>query len=141
MNSVHTLKVDNNDNVRCFSIAGLERLPYCKDSGELFSDNCLHDPRGSRLDYGYFTHYKCPSETCGTHVLCEISNMEAVSDDIFLVSLLDIPKREFPIEIEIGDSKYLYSDDDPKIKKVEHSNFSLIDQNKNVMDKKKYKRQ
>ena len=141
MNSVHTLKVDNNDNVRCFSIAGLERLPYCKDSGELFSDNCLHDPRGSRLDYGYFTHYKCPSETCGTHVLCEMSNMEAVSEDIFLVSLLDIPKREFPIEIEIGDSKYLYSDDDPKIKKVEHSNFSLIDQNKNVTDKKKYKRQ
>lgn len=42
---------------------------YCVDSGLLPCEACYHDPRGSRLETGYFIKGTEPTETCRTHVM------------------------------------------------------------------------
>ncbi len=105
MHNVHSAALENREITKSFKISGLKYLPYCKDSGELFSDNCLYDRRGSRLDYGYFSSELIPSVTCCVHVVTvEVDD----NGNERRVSLLDIPKREFPIETEIADDDYIF---------------------------------
>ncbi len=103
------------DDVKHFSTDGLLYRAYCMDSGELYSDNCILDPRGSRLAYGYFTQDTAPATLCTRHIVCPydtvtkgISLGYCPSDDIALVSLLDIPDRKFPMEIYILDAEFVY---------------------------------
>ena len=112
MHGIHKLTVGTAESLKYFSTEGLEYLPYCKDSGQLFSDNCIYDPRGSRLDYGYFTSDNKPITACKTHRLC-IVDSGAIGlllnlEDGSLVSLLDIKREEYPLNIEIEDGKYIY---------------------------------
>ena len=113
MHAVHEIGVDSTELERSFSVSGLQRLPYCMDSGEMFSDNCLHDPRGSRLDYGYFSGLHRPLDRCARHVLC----VNAADGE--LVSLIRIPKRDHPISIEITDEKYAYISENDGYKAAE----------------------
>lgn len=53
---------------------------FCKDSGKLITDICNSDPRGSRVNTGYFTKETLPTEECSVHVLvkwCVTCNKEA----------------------------------------------------------------
>lgn len=88
---------------------------YCMDSGGLYTDNCIYDPRGTRQAYGFFTADNAPDSLCGRHVLCEYdSNEKGVAthgcprENIVTVSLLDISDREFPKEIYVTDAEYVY---------------------------------
>lgn len=99
----------------CFSTEGLIRRPYCMDSGQLYSENCLLDVRGSRLEYGYFTPDNAPDKVCKTHVSCYFDSVEKgiATDDcphenLVKIALLDIPDRAFPTEIYITDAEYVY---------------------------------
>ena len=100
---------------KTFDISELEYLPYCMDSGHLFGGNCLLDPRGSRLEWGYFTGTNKPVGSCERHVICNYDNLtKGVATDncdgenIIQIALLDIPNRSFPKEIIIGDAEYVY---------------------------------
>ncbi len=100
-----------------FSTDGLLYRAYCMDSGELYSDNCILDPRGSRLAYGYFTKDNMPQTLCQRHIICPYDTLsKGVSfgylqgEDIALVSLLDIPDRKFPTEIYVTDAEFVYRD-------------------------------
>lgn len=42
---------------------------YCKDSGLIATDACMLDPRGSRLETGYFIKGTEPTDHCSTHVI------------------------------------------------------------------------
>ena len=75
----------------------------------------MHDPRGSRLDYGYFTADNKPSGVCDRHVLCmydelsgAVATKECPREFLRLTALLDIPERSFPKEIYITDAEYVY---------------------------------
>ncbi len=115
MIQIHEVKLKNEENLRSFSTEGLEYLPYCKDSGRLYCDNCLYDLRGERLAYGYFTFDNKPEGLCDRHILCYY---DSVSGDIKahgedyrdeeLISLIKGEERKFPCEIEIGDQVYIY---------------------------------
>ena len=101
-----------------FSTDGLVYAPYCMDSGKSFSHNCIYDPRGSRLEYGYFksddTKYK---EICDTHIPV---NYDSESKGVVInpeenreyskVSLIKNQSRSFPKEIYITDAEYVYRD-------------------------------
>ena len=101
-----------------FSTDGLVYAPYCMDSGKSFSHNCIYDPRGSRLEYGYFksddTKYK---EICDTHIPV---NYDSESKGVVInpeenreyskVSLIKNRSRSFPKEIYITDAEYVYRD-------------------------------
>ena len=102
MKMIHEEIVKDGESIMRFSTEGLEYLPYCMDSGKLFCDTCIKDPRNSRLGYGYFVNGKGPRDICDIHVLCE--NEEGKT-----VALLDIPTRDFPVDIVVCDSEYIYS--------------------------------
>ncbi|MBQ9117396.1 MAG: transglycosylase domain-containing protein, partial [Clostridia bacterium] len=87
---------------------------YCRDSGKKVTAACLADPRGSRIETGYFTRDTVPRDYCDCHVLvrydtvnhgvsgedCPISNCRSVG-------LIRV-KREFPIPVTISDAQYVY---------------------------------
>ena len=117
MQKIHEEIINEGKNDMNFSTAGLVERPYCKDSGKLYSENCLFDVRGTRLEYGYFTPETAPSDICKTHVLCYYDSVEkgvAMPDcpreNLVKISLLDVKNRTFPCEIYITDAEYCYRD-------------------------------
>lgn len=116
MNAIHD-DIIMSGNAKHFSSEGLLYRPYCMDSGELYSDNCMFDPRGCRVAYGYFTPESVPVTLCKRHVLCSydartkgVSLGDCPDEDLTIVSLLDIADRSFPVEIYISDAEFVYRD-------------------------------
>lgn len=115
MKEIHDKTIDAEEIPKSFSTEGLECLPYCKDSGNLFCENCLYDVRESRLAFGYFTEDNKPSEICERHKLCyydEITNAIACDkcphENLKLIALIDVPDRSFPCEVIITDAEYIW---------------------------------
>ncbi len=120
MKSIHSKMLSEYDDgeIESFSTGGLIRREFCRDSGRLYSDNCLHDPRGSRLDWGYFLPSSQPTGLCDRHILCKYDIFaEGVACDgcpdefVLDVSLLRID-RTFPKEIYITDAEYVWRSTD-----------------------------
>ena len=118
MKEIHEYRLEFNENVEGFSTEGLEYLPYCRDSGELYCDNCMLDPRKSRLEYGYFTYDNKPKKLCDRHVIClydksikDVASEESPKEELILISLLDIPERKIPTDIAVKDAKYVLQAD------------------------------
>ncbi len=117
MNEIHKERLGGEENVKAFSKDGLVYRPYCKDSGEIFSESCAFDPRGFRMGHAYFTPDNCPTELCGTHVLCMydsiekgIANQRCPRENTVKVALLKAPCRAFPKEIFVTDAEFVYRD-------------------------------
>ena len=117
MNEVHRERLSGEKTVDSFSTEGLLYLPYCKDSGALYTDVCVYDPRGNRRDYGYFTEDNQPNVECTCHVLClydteskQIANRNCPSENLLAVALIKAPGRSFPKEIYVTDAEYVYRD-------------------------------
>ncbi len=118
MREIHLIKFSKETEPEHFSTEGLEYLPYCKDSGEIYSTNCMYDLRGLRLEYGYFTEDNKPNRICRTHVFT--NNFSGFEEEIDInlfgeckgISLLNIPNRLLPCEIYVEDNKYLYNASD-----------------------------
>ncbi len=107
------------EEIKEFSTDGLYRLPYCKDSGKLYTDTCLFDPRGSREEYGYFTEENAPKGECDRHILCKydcetkaVACPKCPEENIVTVALLNISDRAFPKEITVTDAEFVYRDID-----------------------------
>ena len=89
---------------REFSTGGLLYMSYCKDSGKLFSEACIYDPRGDRMEYGYFIKGSEPQQECDRHILL----YENLFPFLRRISLLRPEVRSFPKELKIADEKYMY---------------------------------
>jgi len=90
-------------------------LPYCKDSGSKFSENCLFDPRASRLEYGYFGYDNRPINLCERHVLCyydevtgAIAHEGCPTENLKQIALLDVSDRTFPTEVFVTDAEFVW---------------------------------
>ncbi|MBO5206633.1 MAG: transglycosylase domain-containing protein [Clostridia bacterium] len=101
--------------VDSFSTEGLLYLPYCRDSGKLYSTSCLYDVRGDRLEYGYFAPDSQPTGECDRHILVDfdtvgkgIAREGCPEESITRVALLNIPERNFPTEVYITDAEFVY---------------------------------
>ncbi|MBR5140388.1 MAG: transglycosylase domain-containing protein [Clostridia bacterium] len=112
MKEIHEKTVARTDAVRAFSTEGLLYKPFCKDSGDVFSEACGYDVRGDRLSYGYFIRGTEPSRECGRHVVVYEDMFPLISK----ISLLRIEERLFPKDIVIGDEKYAYRERRFKVK-------------------------
>jgi penicillin-binding protein 1A len=110
------------DQNNSFETEGLIYAPYCMDSGKRYSQNCLYDPRGCRMEYGYFM----PGDTlfmenCDTHI---IVNYDTKNKGVVIaydegreyarVSLIKNIERSFPKEVYVTDAEYVYRDVDPR---------------------------
>lgn len=87
---------------------------YCRDSGKKVCTACLADPRGSRIETGYFTKDTVPKEYCDCHVLVRydtvnhgVSGVDCPSKNCRTVGMIQV-KREFPIPVTVGDAQYVY---------------------------------
>ena len=118
MNEIHRERFIDEGEIKSFSREGLVYRPYCKDSGEIFTDACALDPRGTRMDYAYFAAYDYPSTLCTRHVLCMydsvtkgIANHRCKREDLVKVALIKVLDRAFPKEIFVTDAEYVYRDE------------------------------
>ncbi len=93
---------------------GIIECNYCIDSGKAYGDSCRHDPRGSRVATGYFTLATMPTDPCDTHVMVEYDGNSGVANSGCKtnkkVALLNIPTRNFPIQVRITDAQYTWRD-------------------------------
>ena len=117
MNEIHRERLSSEEYTKTFSKEGLIYRSYCKDSGEIFAENCTLDPRGSRVDYAYFSADNLPATLCTRHVLCTydsvfkgVANERCPRENIVNVALVKIPDRSFPKEIFVTDAEYVYRD-------------------------------
>lgn len=115
MTLIHQSVIDEG-NLKSFSVEGILYRPFCMDSGKLYSDNCMYDPRGDRMEYGYFIKGTEPTELCNTHVLVDYDTIEkgiatkkCPTENITKVSLVKI-LRSFPEEIVVVDAEFVYRD-------------------------------
>ena len=115
MKSVHESTLDTDYYLNSFSTEGLEYLPFCKDSGEIYTEKCMLDPRGERIDFGYFTVENKPKDCCRRHILClydietnALACPHCPKENLKIIALLDISKRKFPTEIYVSDAEYVW---------------------------------
>ena len=120
MTILHQKYIDEANNggeqIKDFEVsAGVITCEYCKDSGKLCTDACALDPRGSRMEVGYFTRDTAPTDTCDTHVIVKrdtstglIASPQCSEEDCVSVSLIKVEDRSFPMEIYVEDAQYVY---------------------------------
>ena len=96
------------------SCDGVVNCAFCADSGELASKACHCDPRGNRIETGYFKRGTEPKNHCDTHILVSYDKTtravacdKCPSENIIKTALLKVA-RSFPCEIKITDSQYTY---------------------------------
>ena len=87
---------------------------YCRDSGKKVTAACLADPRGSRIETGYFTRATAPKEYCDCHVLVRydvvnhgIAGEDCPAENCRTVGLIRV-NRKFPVEVTVADAQYVY---------------------------------
>ncbi len=93
---------------------GIISAKYCRDSGKLVTSACMCDPRGSRVETGYFTKDTLPTEYCDTHVMVSydfknggIAGSGCAPENCRMIGLLKV-NRSFEYNVTIADSQYTY---------------------------------
>ena len=87
---------------------------YCKDSGKIATDACKKDPRGNRIETGYFVKGSEPKEKCDCHVLVRydtvwggIASHDCSQDEVEYVGLITV-ERKFPTQVYVTDAQYVW---------------------------------
>ena len=96
--------------------SGVIRASYCTDSGDLPSEACTADARGSRARIGWFTLRDLPRTPCQCHVLCEYDGENGVHcgycpvEGLRKVGLIRVDRR-LPRQVTVSDAQYVYGGD------------------------------
>ena len=104
------------DPLETFELAnGVVTATYCADSGKLVTDACRCDPRGSRVETGYFTQETVPTTACDTHILVDYETVtgavacpDCPPENIKQIALIRVEDRDFPAEVVVTDAQYVY---------------------------------
>lgn len=97
----------------------LVRLPYCADSGQIPTDACRADLRGTRSRTGYFTEDNCPRHECQTHELVDYDTVfggvasELCPPDVRRAVGFLRGERDFPQQVFVRDAPYFLWDGPP----------------------------
>ena len=89
---------------------------YCRDSGQLLADACQKDPRGNRVESGWFTKETLPRTFCTCHVLCEVCRSGGIchgncpEEEREEVGVIQV-ERHFPKQVTVSDAEYVYRGD------------------------------
>ncbi len=128
MTMLHQKYIDEANNggepLKTFEQApGVIAVQYCKDSGLLPTDACYLDPRGHRIETGYFSRESAPKEKCDTHVIVKrdtstnlIACPQCNPANCVDVALLHVEDRIYPTEVYIVDAQYTYREMDDTVK-------------------------
>ena len=108
-------KVHANLKVKQFDAppSGVVQAQYCVDSGMLPGPYCNLDPRGSRIETGWFKKGTEPTEVCNVHVPVDIDSVTGMianefcpKENIKTVALLNI-RRNVPVDLVVTDAQYV----------------------------------
>lgn len=112
MTEVHS--VYKHDTKKFASSENIISVDYCADSGKLICGACLLDPRGIRIERGYFVKGTEPTEKCDRHVLIEydeinggVSLGNCPNEETAYVGLIQV-ERSFPIQVYVLDAQYVW---------------------------------
>ena len=96
--------------------AEVAEFSYCADSGQLMTEACRRDPRGSREEKGYFVIGTEPTEYCACHRLVPydtvcggVATDDCPSENVKYVGMITV-ERHFPMQITVTDAQYVYRD-------------------------------
>lgn len=88
---------------------------YCRDSGKLPCPACALDPRGNRVELGYFIKGTEPTEKCDAHILVDydckthcIACDKCPRENIRQIALVKNYSRSFPCQVSVTDAQYMY---------------------------------
>ena len=97
----------------CAEIAEFE---FCADSGQLLTEACRRDARGSRAEKGYFVRGTEPVSYCTCHRLVAYDTVsggvaceDCPSSAVEYVGMISV-ERYFPMQITVSDAQYVYRD-------------------------------
>lgn len=113
MNAVYDNTPEKEKNEFCRSDNVVPCL-YCRDSGLLASEACLDDPRGNRIELGYFHRGTEPQSHCDRHICVDYDDDTGgvlcglESDNGLRVALVKNYSRSFPCPVTITDAQYTY---------------------------------
>ncbi len=98
------------------SCAEIAEFEFCADSGQLMTEACRRDPRGSRVEKGYFVLGTEPTEYCSCHRLVPYDTVSGgvacencPSETVEYVGMISA-ERYFPMQIMVTDAQYVYRD-------------------------------
>lgn len=90
-------------------------IKYCKDSGLIATPACELDPRGKRIETGYYTSDNMPTTFCDKHVTVKYCNTGSgiaseycPDEECKEIALLQVTERDFPIQVRVTDAQYVY---------------------------------
>ena len=100
---------------KSFSVpSDVVKLSYCKDSGEIPGEACPQDPRGSRIESGWFVKGQEPVHSCQRHILVDydeenggVSHGFCPAESLKKIALIQV-ERQFPKQIYVADAQYTY---------------------------------
>ena len=81
---------------------------------------CQKDPRGNRVETGWFTADTLPKSFCKCHVLCEVCTSGGIchghcpEEEREEVGLIQV-ERHFPKQVTVSDAEYVYRGDPSEI--------------------------
>ncbi len=115
MTELHREYVNEGQRSLRFSLpSNVIKANYCMDSGKLITDACLCDPRGSRVQVGYFIAGSEPKGSCDRHVSVAYDKSgnglacpDCPLEDVKYIGLLSYDRR-LPSGIYVADSLYIY---------------------------------
>ncbi len=94
----------------------IAEFEFCADSGQLMTEACRRDPRGSRAETGFFVIGTEPTQYCTCHRLVPydtvsggVATEDCPSGAIEYVGLISV-ERHFPMQITVTDAQYVYRD-------------------------------
>lgn len=119
MKIIHDKKISEQTKIKTFRQSEdsekLVEAEYCMDSGLLATGACLRDPRGNRLEKGWFVAGTEPTEYCSCHVPVSYDSLEGGVDlysacpigNTEYVGLIHV-ERSFPMQVYITDAQYVW---------------------------------
>ena len=113
MNEVHPILMERQER-ELASSGNVIKAQYCMDSGKIATAACVADPRGNRIEEGYFVRGTEPKEKCDCHIfvkydsVCQcIADPSCPKENITYVGLIQV-ERHFPIQVYVSDAQYVW---------------------------------
>ena len=117
MKEIHRATLSDLDDykLRHFSLKGLKKCSFCRDSGMFLSQRREYDCRGSREMSEYFISGTEPSGECNRHILVlydksteALANKRCPRENLVPIALIRVEDRSFPYELTVEDGGYVY---------------------------------
>jgi len=115
MTEIHSDIIESG-NIKEFQVPNnVIKASFCYDSGKLMTAACLADPRGERIESGWFVDGTQPKSFCECHILVDYDTDGAgveieedrESESIIKVGLIRV-ERLFPCQVYITDAQYVW---------------------------------